>query len=87
MRYYALSASCALFKHAESKLNIVFAPRSLKIRYQAVEGAVILDKLTHLIFCVQGSMFIDSETAQSLELVNNIVGKKSSHSLLGFVFR
>ncbi|KIK81485.1 hypothetical protein PAXRUDRAFT_35858 [Paxillus rubicundulus Ve08.2h10] len=66
-KYYALSASCALFKHTESRLNTRFAACSLRIRYTSVEG----------------TMMIDPETAKSLELVNNATHKRSSHSLFG----
>ncbi|KAF9235861.1 DNA mismatch repair protein MutS [Melanogaster broomeanus] len=66
-KYYALSAACALFKHAESRLNTRFAACSLRIRYASVEG----------------TMMIDPETARNLELVNNITHKRSSHSLFG----
>lgn len=66
-KYYALSAASALFKHAEYRLNTRFASRSLRIRY--VSG--------------QGTLMIDLETARNLELVNNIVHKKSTHTLFG----
>lgn len=67
IRYYALSAASALFKHAELKLNTRFAPASLRVRYIPVEG----------------SMMIDPETARNLELVGNMTFKKSLHSLFG----
>ncbi|KAJ6554549.1 muts domain V-domain-containing protein [Mycena capillaripes] len=66
-KYYALSAVCALFKHAETKLNTRFASGSLRIRYIPVEG----------------TMMIDPDTARNLELVGNMSHKKSSHSLFG----
>ncbi|KAH7910010.1 muts domain V-domain-containing protein [Hygrophoropsis aurantiaca] len=66
-KYYALSAICALFKHAEYRLNTRFSAYSLRIRYVPVEG----------------TMMIDPETARSLELVNNITHKKLAHSLFG----
>ncbi|KAJ7701550.1 muts domain V-domain-containing protein [Mycena rosella] len=66
-KYYALSAVCALFKHAETKLNTRFASGSLRIRYVPVEG----------------TMMIDPDTARNLELVGNMSYKKSSHSLFG----
>jgi DNA mismatch repair ATPase MutS len=68
-RYYALSAICALLKYAEMKLNTRYAAGSLRIRYVAVEGTVM----------------IDPDTARNLELVNNIAHKKSHHSLFGCV--
>lgn len=66
-RYYALSAACALFKHAEAKMNTRFAAESLRIRYVPVEG----------------TMMIDPDTARNLELVENMTYKKSLHSLFG----
>ena len=67
VRYYALSAASALFKHAELRLNTRFAASSLLIRYTQVDG----------------TMMIDSETARNLELVGNMSGKKNAHSLFG----
>ncbi|KAK7688084.1 hypothetical protein QCA50_008454 [Cerrena zonata] len=67
LRYYALSATCALFKHAENKLNTRFSPASLRIRYIQVDG----------------TMMIDPETARNLELVGSMTSKRSTHSLLG----
>ncbi|KAI9462694.1 muts domain V-domain-containing protein [Boletus coccyginus] len=66
-KYYALSAACALFKYAESRLNTRFSPGSLRIHYASVEG----------------TMLIDPETAKNLELVKNVLRKKSSHTLFG----
>ncbi|KAH7920485.1 hypothetical protein BV22DRAFT_1198859 [Leucogyrophana mollusca] len=68
-KYYALSALCALFKHAENRMNTRYAACSLRIRYVPVEG----------------TMMIDPETARSLELVNNINHKKLAHSLFGIL--
>jgi hypothetical protein len=42
-RYYALSAACALFKHAESRLNNFFSAGSLRIHYASVEGTMPID--------------------------------------------
>lgn len=66
-KYYALAATCALFKHSASKLNTRFAPGSLRIRYVPVEG----------------TMMIDPDTARNLELVGSMAYKKSVHSLFG----
>ncbi|KAG6820131.1 hypothetical protein H0H93_005006 [Arthromyces matolae] len=66
-KYYALSATSALFKHAESKMNTRFAAGSLCIRYVPVEG----------------TMMIDPDTAKNLELVENMRYKKSAHCLFG----
>ena len=69
-RYYALSSACALFKYAESQMNVRFAPGSLRICYRAV----------------QGTMMIDPDTVKNLELVKNIISRKSNHTLFGYVF-
>lgn len=66
-RYYTLSAVCALFKHSEMKLNVRYAARSLRIRYTPVDG----------------TMLIDNDSARNLEVVGNMLNKKSSHSLYG----
>lgn len=42
-RYYALSAAAALFKHIETKLNTIYAARSLRIIYTPVEGQSLVD--------------------------------------------
>ena len=68
IRYYALSATCALFKHVENKLSMRFSPASLRIRYVQVDG----------------TMMIDSETARNLELVGSMSHKRSTYSLLGY---
>ena len=67
LRYYALSAICALFKHAELKLNTRYSANSLRIVYTPLDG----------------TMLIDTESARNLELVGNIGHRKSSHSLYG----
>jgi DNA mismatch repair protein MSH4 len=69
-RYYTLSAASALFKYAELKLNISFANASLRIRFIAVDG----------------TMMIDPNTARNLELTGNMTAKSSIHSLFGYVF-
>ncbi len=66
-RYYALSATSALFKYTETKLNTRFASESLLIRYVPVDG----------------TMMIDPETVRNLELIGNMANKKSAHSLFG----
>ncbi|KAK0475108.1 muts domain V-domain-containing protein, partial [Armillaria novae-zelandiae] len=68
-KYFALSATAALFKHAEAKLNTRFAAGSLLIRYVPVDG----------------TMMIDPETVRNLELVGNMANKKLPHSLFGTV--
>ncbi|PWN98876.1 hypothetical protein FA09DRAFT_296615 [Tilletiopsis washingtonensis] len=66
-RYYALSAACALFKYLERINNRAFASRSLRIRYAAPEGTIL----------------INTECARNLELVSNSIERKSKNSLLG----
>ncbi|KZV60597.1 hypothetical protein PENSPDRAFT_759914 [Peniophora sp. CONT] len=66
-KYYALCAASALFKYAELKLNTSFANNSLRIKFTAVDG----------------TMMIDPDTARNLELVGNMTYKKSPHSLFG----
>ncbi|KAJ8703274.1 MutS protein msh4 [Pleurotus ostreatus] len=66
-KYYALSATCALFKYAEIKMNARFASRSLRIRYVPIEG----------------TLMIDPDTVRNLELVASLTHKKSTHSLFG----
>ncbi|KAK1231370.1 MutS protein msh4 [Marasmius sp. AFHP31] len=66
-KYYVLSASSALFKYAEIRLNTRFASASLRIRYVPVDG----------------TMMVDPESAKNLELVGNMAFKKSTHSLFG----
>ena len=67
VRYYALSATSALFKYAEIKLNTQFSNGSLRIRYVPVDG----------------TMMIDPETARNLEIIGNMGNAKSPHSLFG----
>lgn len=66
-KYYTLSAACALFKYAESGMNVRFAAASLRIRYVPVDG----------------TMMVDPDTARNLELVGNMTSKRSQHSLFG----
>ncbi|KAH8101458.1 muts domain V-domain-containing protein [Cristinia sonorae] len=68
-KYYALSATSALLKYAELKMNTRFAAASLRIRYEQGEG----------------TMMIDPETVRNLELVGNMTSKRSSHSLFGIL--
>lgn len=67
LRYYALSAISALFKHSETKLNTRYAAHSLRVRYTPVEG----------------TMLIDNDSARNLELIGNVFHRKSPHSLMG----
>jgi DNA mismatch repair protein MSH4 len=55
-KYYALSAASALFKWLEISKNWIFPDKSVSIRYQPLEG----------------TMLIDSESVKNLELVENV---------------
>ncbi|KAH7103198.1 muts domain V-domain-containing protein [Auriculariales sp. MPI-PUGE-AT-0066] len=68
-KFYALSATSALFKFTEIKLNCCYASHSLRFEYVSPDG----------------TMLIDTETARNLELVANMTWKKSSHSLYGLL--
>ncbi|KAF8717258.1 MutS family domain IV, partial [Rhizoctonia solani] len=67
--YYALSATSALFKFVEMRMNTTFAPRSVRISFRSPEG----------------TMMIDCETTKNLELLQNNVSKKSKTSLFGLL--
>ncbi|QRW25791.1 DNA mismatch repair protein MutS [Rhizoctonia solani] len=67
--YYALSATSALFKFVEIRMNTTFAPRSVRISFRSPEG----------------TMMIDCETTKNLELLQNNVSKKSKTSLFGLL--
>jgi len=54
-RYYCLAAAAALLKYVEFIQNSVYAPKSLKVRFQGSEKTAM----------------IDSSSAQNLELVIN----------------
>lgn len=54
-RYYCLAAVAALLKYVEFIQNSVYAPKSLKIRFQGSEQTAM----------------IDSASAQNLELLVN----------------
>ncbi|KAF9042120.1 muts domain V-domain-containing protein [Panaeolus papilionaceus] len=66
-KYYALSATCALFKYVEHRMNTRFSAGSLRIKYVPVDG----------------TMMVDPDTARNLELIGNMTHKKSYHSLFG----
>ncbi|GAB1520408.1 MutS protein msh4 [Rhizoctonia solani] len=68
-KYYALSATSALFKFVEIRMNTTFAPRSVRISFRSPEG----------------TMMIDCETTKNLELLQNNVSKKSKTSLFGLL--
>ncbi|TYJ58645.1 hypothetical protein B9479_000481 [Cryptococcus floricola] len=64
-KFYALCALSALFKYLKLEKGIEIQERSLRIRYAASEG----------------TMFIDVDTARSLELVRNGLTNKTTNTL------
>ncbi|KAK0564063.1 MutS protein msh4 [Tilletia horrida] len=66
-KYYALSAACALFRYLESVGDARFRKSSLCVEYRSPEGV----------------LFIGTETAKSLELLENNLNKKSKQCLFG----
>ncbi|ODO06476.1 DNA mismatch repair protein MSH4 [Cryptococcus wingfieldii CBS 7118] len=64
-KFYALCAVSALFKYLKLEKGIEIQERSLRIRYAASEG----------------TMFIDVDTARSLELVRNGLTNKTTNTL------
>ncbi|KAI8907003.1 muts-like protein 4, isoform CRA_a [Powellomyces hirtus] len=66
-KVYCLAATAALLKYVQSQQNILFANRSVRFKYEVIEG----------------SMMIDPNTARNLELVVNLNNPKSNHTLFG----
>ncbi|XP_068095301.1 mutS protein homolog 4 isoform X2 [Hyperolius riggenbachi] len=66
-KYYCLAAVAALLKYIEFIQNSVYAPKSLKFRFQGSEKTAM----------------IDSASAQNLELLVNNRDSRNSHSLFG----
>ncbi|XP_063261068.1 mutS protein homolog 4-like isoform X3 [Prinia subflava] len=66
-KYYSLAAAAALLKYVEFIQNAVYAPKSLKVRFQGSEKTAM----------------IDSSSAQNLELVINNRDSRNGHTLLG----
>ncbi|XP_053927089.1 mutS protein homolog 4 isoform X5 [Cuculus canorus] len=66
-KYYCLAAAAALLKYVEFIQNSVYAPKSLKVRFQGSEKTAM----------------IDSSSAQNLELVINNRDSRNSHTLYG----
>ncbi|POS85874.1 hypothetical protein EPUL_001997 [Erysiphe pulchra] len=67
--YFATCCLAAALKYIELSLSLVFAFHSLRIKYQASEG----------------SMMIDLSTVQSLELIQNLQNSKSKDCLFGLM--
>ncbi|XP_075688973.1 mutS protein homolog 4 isoform X3 [Rhinoderma darwinii] len=66
-KYYCLAAVAALLKYVEFIQNFVYAPKSLKIRFQGSEQTAM----------------IDSASAQNLELLVNNRDSRNNHTLFG----
>ncbi|XP_064929347.1 mutS protein homolog 4 isoform X4 [Columba livia] len=66
-KYYCLAAAAALLKYVEFIQNSVYAPKSLKVRFQGSEKTAM----------------IDSASAQNLELVINNRDSRNGHTLFG----
>ncbi|XP_072275595.1 mutS protein homolog 4 [Pyxicephalus adspersus] len=66
-KYYCLAAVAALLKYVEFIQNSVYAPKSLKFRFQGSEQTAM----------------IDSASAQNLELLVNNRDSRNNHSLFG----
>ncbi|KAM9008645.1 mutS protein homolog 4 isoform 4-T4 [Ara ararauna] len=66
-KYYCLAAAAALLKYVEFIQNSVYAPKSLKVRFQGSEKTAM----------------IDSSSAQNLELVINNRDSRNCHTLFG----
>ncbi|KHJ32550.1 putative dna mismatch repair protein msh4 [Erysiphe necator] len=67
--YFATCCLAAALKYIELSLSLTFALHSLRIKYQASEG----------------SMMIDLSTVQSLELIQNLHNSKSKDCLFGLM--
>ncbi|XP_035747634.1 mutS protein homolog 4 [Egretta garzetta] len=68
-KYYCLAAAAALLKYVEFIQNSVYAPKSLKVRFQGSEKTAM----------------IDSSSAQNLELVINNRDSRNGHTLFGIL--
>ncbi|XP_077134925.1 mutS protein homolog 4 isoform X1 [Ranitomeya variabilis] len=66
-KYYCLAAVAALLKYVEFIQNAVYAPKSLKFRFQGSEQTAM----------------IDSASAQNLELLVNSRDVRNNHTLYG----
>ncbi|XP_071983700.1 mutS protein homolog 4 isoform X2 [Engystomops pustulosus] len=66
-KYYCLAAVAALLKYIEFIQNSVYAPKSLKFRFQGSEQTAM----------------IDSASAQNLELLVNNRDSRNNHTLFG----
>ncbi|CRG91202.1 MutS protein homolog 4 [Talaromyces islandicus] len=67
--YFAACCLAAVLKYVELHLDLKFAPHTLRIKFEAS----------------QGSMLIDLSTVASLELIQNLQNSKSRDCLLGLL--
>ncbi|QKX54560.1 uncharacterized protein TRUGW13939_01647 [Talaromyces rugulosus] len=67
--YFAACCLAAVLKYVELHLDLTFAPHTLRIKFEAS----------------QGSMLIDLSTVASLELIQNLQNSKSRDCLLGLL--
>ncbi|KAI8812993.1 muts protein 4 [Cladochytrium replicatum] len=68
-KYYCLAALAALLKYVEVAQNMVFPNHTIRFKYLAADGL----------------MMIDSVTCKNLELVTNLTNPKTNHSLFGIL--
>lgn len=80
-RYYALCAASALIHFVGSKRKVVFNDRSLRIVYESMKGGFCCGCGDRPGSDSKGHMFINSETARNLELVQNNLTMKGQNTL------
>lgn len=77
-RYYALCAAAALFHWARSKQRMDYNDGSVSIQYETIRGTCTWEVPVTLTL---GQMFIDSDSARNLELVQNNLSMKTTNTL------
>ncbi|XP_059093663.1 mutS protein homolog 4-like isoform X2 [Tigriopus californicus] len=70
-KYYSLAAASALIKFVEHSQNTVYAPKSLKVEFQASSNTTM----------------IDAETIKHVELLTPMINSKSNLTLFGILHR
>ncbi|VDO93038.1 unnamed protein product [Soboliphyme baturini] len=65
-KYYCLSCAAALIEYVEHIQNIIFAPKSVRVKYRGTEK----------------TMLLDPSTAKSLELIISQYGEKNTETSL-----
>ncbi|KAL7751014.1 MutS protein msh4 [Sorochytrium milnesiophthora] len=68
-KYHCLSSLAALFRHVEAAKDLCFSPKSLRFRYQPIDGTMMIDPLT----------------AKHLELTTNLLQDNAKHTLYGLL--